>query len=216
MKNIIIAIFILLNLGLVMAEGSTNKSHIKSHTTTFKSKQVITKGYKSLSIADYVNSEKKYDSLFKKWTNTHAPFLNYKLLKAVCSIESVLDPKAKSKEGALGLCQIMPNTWHGISKNIGVPKYGYSVPSHSIQVAAYYFGNLDNFWKKRVNAKEQIKFLLASYNAGEGNILKAKKLCKQDSYKGITMCLSKITSKKSATQTLAYVDKVLDLYSVIN
>ena len=211
MKNIITVIFLLINLGLHTVYAETKKGKtIKPHTTIVNS--VVTKDE-----TFNINSNNKYDKAFKKYTKKHLPSIDYRFIKAVCSVESRLNPKAKSKEGARGLCQIMPSTWHFLYKNIdGVKHNSYDNPDDSINVAAYYFSKLNLFWGNIENKQNKLKILLASYNAGEGNISKAKKLNKNnDSYESISKNLKKITGSRSK-ETLAYVNNVMLLYENLN
>ncbi len=113
-----------------------------------------------------------YDSLFK----LHAPTLgwDWRLLTAVAFQESRFNPNAQSWSGAYGLMQLMPET---------AARFGCdSTPSPecSVQAATKYFKYLQTLWKKRVpNETERTKFILASYNIGQGHVMDAQNLAKE-------------------------------------
>ncbi len=124
---------------------------------------------------------KKYDRHFKKNSKHYfGPGINWRLFKAQGIAESGLNPKAKSDAGALGIMQIMPDTYMDILKR--KPNLGrIQQPRWNIAAAIYYDRQLYKTWlKKEIPADERMKFTFGSYNSGVGNILKArKKLRKQ-------------------------------------
>lgn len=113
-----------------------------------------------------------YDSLFKRY----APELgwDWRLLAAVAFQESRFNPNAQSWSGAYGLMQLMPET---------AVRFGCeSTPSPecSVQAATKYFKYLQSMWKKRVpDPNERTKFILASYNIGQGHIIDAQNLARE-------------------------------------
>ncbi|MFN0032491.1 MAG: transporter substrate-binding domain-containing protein [Flavobacteriales bacterium] len=110
-----------------------------------------------------------YDSLFK----LHAPSLgwDWRMLAAMAFQESRFNPHAQSWSGAYGLMQLMPET---------AMRFGCDsapAPECSVKAATQYLKYLQNMWKKRVpNAAERTKFILASYNIGQGHIIDAQNL----------------------------------------
>lgn len=83
------------------------------------------------------------------------------LLHAIVETESSFDPNARSKAGAVGLMQLMPNT----AAELGV-KDRYD-PEQNIQAGALYFRQLlDKF-------NQNIQLSLAAYNAGETAVKRA-------------------------------------------
>lgn len=113
-----------------------------------------------------------YDSLFK----LHAPSLgwDWRLLAAVAFQESRFNPNAQSWSGAYGLMQLMPET----AQRFGCDST--PSPECSVQAAAKYFKYLQSMWKKRVpNEAERTKFILASYNIGQGHVIDAQNLAKE-------------------------------------
>lgn len=158
----------------------------------------------------------QYDELFKRWTLVYLPQANYKMLKAVCKEESGLNPMAVSSAGARGLCQLMPRTYRSVSRSVrGVPANGAFVANHSIHASAYYLSRIHRSWRGTTSPDEVLKLTLASYNSGEGNIRRAKKLCgNSPSYARIMSCLPRVTHRH-ARETHHYVNKVMNTYAML-
>ena len=113
-----------------------------------------------------------FDSLFK----TYAPQLgwDWRMLASIAYHESHFNPEAHSWSGAYGLMQLMPQT---------AVRFGCSStpsPECSVQAATKYIKYLQNMWQKRVpNELERTKFVLASYNIGQGHIIDAQNLARE-------------------------------------
>lgn len=113
-----------------------------------------------------------FDSLFK----AYAPQLgwDWRMLASIAYHESHFNPQAQSWSGAYGLMQLMPQT---------AVRFGCSAtpsPECSVQAATKYLKYLQNMWLKRVpNATERTKFVLASYNIGQGHIIDAQNLARE-------------------------------------
>jgi membrane-bound lytic murein transglycosylase F len=113
-----------------------------------------------------------YDSLFK----AYAPQINWdwRMLAALAFQESRFNPNAQSRSGAFGLMQLMPET---------AVRFGCS-PSPdaecSIQASVKYLKYLQSLWRKKVpNEAQRNKFILASYNIGQGHVLDAQNLARE-------------------------------------
>jgi len=153
----------------------------------------------------------KYDKQFKASWARWMPGHQYKWLKAQCWQESRFKPEAVSPAGAKGLCQFMPNTAKEVSKALNTRMNVYS-PKWSIEAAAYYDHKLYHFWYSERPTKDRLFLMLASYNAGAGNILKAQKRCGDAVlYQQIIACLPDITGHHSA-ETIGYVDAIFNFY----
>jgi membrane-bound lytic murein transglycosylase F len=113
-----------------------------------------------------------YDSLFK----AYAPQLgwDWRMLASIAYHESHFNPQAQSWSGAYGLMQLMPQT---------AVRFGCTAtptPECSVQAATKYIKYLQNMWNKRVpNDSERTKFVLASYNIGQGHIIDAQNLARE-------------------------------------
>lgn len=129
-------------------------------------------------LADYpVHSNRwtdKYDRLFKKYSKRYfGPLFDWHWFKAQAIVESGLSQDAQSHVGALGLMQIMPDTFKDISKQN--PQFSkLDSPKWNIAAGIYYNRTL---YRKIKNAASQDKLYMtfASYNAGYGRILNASK-----------------------------------------
>ncbi len=90
---------------------------------------------------------------------------DWRLLAALVYKESRFDTTALSYAGAQGLLQLMPVT---------VERFGVTNPNdpvESLKGGVKYLQYLDKFWMERVpETNERIKFILASYNIGQGHV----------------------------------------------
>lgn len=121
--------------------------------------------------------------------------------------ESAFNPKAVSPVGAQGLGQAMPKTWKWY-QDIGWVPRGASPfdPGPAIQGLQSFQGWLEARWQRRGAADWQERSW-ASYNAGEGNILKAVRLSEA---LGLPwkQCLPRVTGPRNAKETTDYVAKI--------
>ncbi|WP_111670930.1 MltF family protein [Algoriphagus litoralis] len=110
-----------------------------------------------------------FDELIKE--NSKELGWDWRLLAALVYKESGFDTTALSYAGAEGLLQLMPVT---------LARFGVtdpSDPSQSLQGGVKYLQYLDKFWRARVpDANERIRFILASYNIGQGHVEDAWRL----------------------------------------
>lgn len=109
-----------------------------------------------------------YDSLIKIGADSLG--WDWRLLAAMISRESRFDPKAKSWVGARGLMQIMPRT----GNEYGVKDLYH--PIKNISVGVKHIQWLEKKWTHILDMEERIKFILASYNVGDGHVRDAVKL----------------------------------------
>jgi membrane-bound lytic murein transglycosylase F len=150
----------------------------------------------------------KYDEHFKEYSSMYMPGRDWRLLKAQCYQESLFDPNAKSYVGAAGLCQFMPATWKE-TENL-IKQKGSAYDSElSIMFAAHYMNRMRWFFRSEAFIENRESLAIASYNAGAGHILKAKRSCPANSdWKPILHeCLPKITGKH-AKETQTYVSRI--------
>ncbi len=135
----------------------------------FKSPKASLKRKNSMYSSIVGNQLSPYDSLIMKG----ATELNWdwELLAALVYQESKFDPRAESWAGAAGLMQLLPGTaaMYG-ARNI------YD-PEQSITAGVGYLKWLDKLWQPKIpDSGERLKFVLASYNVGQGHVLDARKL----------------------------------------
>ncbi len=110
-----------------------------------------------------------YDSLFQKYAREVG--WDWLLLAALAYQESQFDPNARSWAGAVGLMQLMPNT----AKSFGADNP--SDPQQNIAAAANFIQWLENYWREHIeDHRERRKFVMASYNVGQGHVQDARRL----------------------------------------
>lgn len=150
----------------------------------------------------------KYDLAFRRWGEFYFPWEDYKWFKSQGIAESNLDPKAVSWCGAMGIMQIMPAT----TKELGV-KNPWD-PEESIQGGVKYDQKVDRFFKEIQYRRERRKFMFAGYNAGMGNIQKARKLANSDRWEEVSISLCSITGKH-CKETIEYVKRIYRLKELL-
>lgn len=131
------------------------------------------KTYTLLAQSDFsnlrTNSISPYDEKIKEMA--HTLDWDWKLLAALIQKESQFDPEARSWAGAVGLMQLVPET----GKQYGARNL--TDPTQNIQAGVKYLRWLDQLWTNRIPDKtERTKFVLASYNVGQGHVIDAVKL----------------------------------------
>lgn len=99
---------------------------------------------------------------------------DWRMLAALIYQESHFNPRAKSWAGASGLMQIMPSTGEGY----GLKPSELFEPKKNIKAGVKYLQWLEKFWIKIKDKQEKLKFVMASYNAGQGHVLDAIALTK--------------------------------------
>lgn len=135
------------------------------------------------------------------------PGHNSNILIAQCYQESRFNKYAVSPVGAKGLCQFMPGTWADMQKKLAIKSTPFNAKDN-IRAAAYYDSKLFNRWHAKRTYQDRINLMLASYNAGAGNLDKAQKHCNGvNGYQEIIACLPFITGKHSI-ETINYVIRI--------
>jgi len=141
-----------------------------------------------------------YDMMFRRWGEFYFPFEDWRWFKAQGLAESGLDPKAVSYCGAMGVMQLMPAT----ASELGVSNPWE--PEQNIQGGIKYDKDMDTFFKP-IELPERRKFMFAGYNAGPGNISKARKLAESDLWDDVSACLPRVTGQHSK-ETIQYVKNI--------
>ena len=170
----------------------------------------------------------QYDDIFKEMGAKHN--LDWRLLAAIARAESVFRFDAISPAGAIGLMQVMPFVAH----NMGYDRNDLFDPRTNVEIAALLL--LENKsmlnLSQEVNEEEQLRFLLACYNAGYMRIADARRLAKHydadaNKWQSVRLFLSWLNDPEFANhevvqsgrfsgskETLEYVDKVMHLYNL--
>ena len=130
--------------------------------------QRVKSDYSSISTSNI----SPYDGIIKQVADSLG--WDWRLLAAQAYQESHFDINAESWAGAVGLMQLLPETGeiYGASDMLD--------PVQSLKAGAAYLAWLDKIWKKYIpDSQERIKFVLASYNAGQGHVLDARRLTRK-------------------------------------
>lgn len=101
--------------------------------------------------------------------------IDWKLIAAIAFTESRFDSTARSSVGASGVMQVMPRTL----RQQGIPDSLHFVPEHNIKAAAGLLGDLNHIFRRIDNFEERSNFILASYNAGIGEVSDAMRLAEK-------------------------------------
>ncbi len=135
-----------------------------------KSKYFISQEYESI---DNKKRLSPFDDYFKKY----APEINWdwRLLAAVAYKESKFDPSIEAWTGAAGLMQLMPSTAH----SLGLSKADVRDPEKNIKASVAYLKKLIRLFPGVEDKQEKKKFLLGSYNVGQGHIFDARALARK-------------------------------------
>jgi soluble lytic murein transglycosylase-like protein len=136
--------------------------------------------------------------------------IDWHWLKAQSVAESNLDPTAVSPAGALGVMQLMPETGKEMARRLGVD-YNPWNPAVNITLGVAYARRCWDIWKAEKGV-ERIRYMLGSYNAGPGHIIKAQRLAAagglpDDRWSSIAQCLPDVTGR-SSKETIDYVARV--------
>ena len=166
-----------------------------------------------LILSSSLQAKYPFEKYFKRYS---AKYFNknfdYYWFIAQSKQESAFNPNAISYVGAEGLMQIMPNTWNDLTNNI----FDVKSPKYNIKYGILYDRKMWNIYKAPRPFIDRISFMLGSYNAGAGNIIKAQKLAEKNSanpniWHNIINTLPKITGKHSK-ETILYVKKIKQYY----
>lgn len=114
----------------------------------------------------------QFDPLIKRY----AADLNWdwRLLASQTFQESRFEPDARSWAGATGLLQLMPGT----AKQFGVKDS--RDPEDNVRGAVKFLQWLTKHWSSRIpDERERLKFILASYNTGQGHVEDAQRLAEK-------------------------------------
>ncbi|MFQ5456351.1 MAG: membrane-bound lytic murein transglycosylase MltF [Nitrospirota bacterium] len=133
----------------------------------FNNKKNISKAHNEFR-SDLSGRISPYDDIVKKHAVKYD--LDWRLIVSQMYQESKFDPDRVSWAGAVGLMQLMPRT----AKELGVKHL--KDPEASIHAGIKYVHNLIQRFDPKIELKDRIRFALASYNAGMGHVVDARRL----------------------------------------
>lgn len=155
----------------------------------------------------------RYDEAFQKYAKRFfGPGFDWRLFKAQGMAESNLNPNARSWVGARGLMQLMPRTQREvISKNPELKKIAASVELN-IAAGIAYDRQMWLLWMEESDDEHLREFMLGSYNAGRGTILRAQDVAEEEAldhrmWPSIKTVAPKVPRWRS-DETLTYVDRI--------
>lgn len=128
-----------------------------------------TSSYSSINGGENISP---YDDLIKEEASRIG--WDWRLLASLVFQESKFDPRAESWAGAEGLMQLLPETaaMYGVTD-------AYS-PEENVRAGVKYLVWLSKLWEDKVeDEQERLKFILASYNVGQGHVLDARRLAQK-------------------------------------
>lgn len=136
----------------------------------FKSTRAVARAKDSMRVG-LSGQLSPYDALTKKYASLYGQ--DWRLITAQMYQESRFDPEAVSWVGAQGLMQVMPST----GEQLGFTDL--HDPHESIHAGVKYMHQLINRFDHNLPMEVRIRFALASYNAGYGHVLDARRLARE-------------------------------------
>ena len=150
-----------------------------SSASTIDSKNAPRRAVRALAEAAERRQARKaterYDPIFKKYTRRYfGPATDWRWFKAQGMAESDLTPTARSRVGARGIMQLMPSTYKMIHS--ALPHFGaIDDPEWNIAAGILHDRDMWTAWGRDVPEERRWAFMFASYNAGEGTIIRARR-----------------------------------------
>lgn len=121
----------------------------------------------------------RFDDSFRKYTKRFfGPAFDWRHFKAQGLAESGLDTAAHSRNGALGIMQLMPNTLAAIRAR-GKELDSIADPELNIAAGIKHDRALWVMWESAATPQDHRRFMFASYNAGLITILRAQRLARR-------------------------------------
>jgi membrane-bound lytic murein transglycosylase F len=121
----------------------------------------------------------RYDDTFRKYAQRFfGPGYDWRIFKAQAMAESNINMNAKSWVGARGIMQLMPSTFKEVrSKNPEI--LSIDKPEWNIAAGIYYDRQLWKQWADQQGEKGSESFMVGSYNAGRGTLLRAQDVARE-------------------------------------
>lgn len=203
---------------------------IATYTESDEYRQTWVKYHKGVNPLSRFDSERlasrisPYDRLIKEYSASLG--WDWRMLAAVIYQESKFSINTVSHRGATGLMQVMPSTaeYYGVTDLLD--------PEQNIKAGTMHLARLQKMYSDdNMTDMERFKFVLASYNAGEGRIEDCRNLAAarnldnnrwDDILKVIPSMREEATvqeanlkfGKFNGTETMNYVDNILNIYAV--
>lgn len=154
---------------------------------------------------DEIAPTDQFDSLFKKYNKRYFGVLfDWRWFKAQSMVESSLKRNARSDRGAVGVMQVLPDTFDEVLDPY-FDLYSITDPAWNIATGIAFNRYLYDRWRERVPPEESLKFALASYNAGFSRVLR---ISNRAAAKGGGTLLWTNVAPYAPGQTRRYVERV--------
>jgi membrane-bound lytic murein transglycosylase F len=112
-----------------------------------------------------------YDDLIREYAARNN--FDWRLIAAQAFQESKFEPDRKSWAGAYGLMQVLPR----VAQEVGISDY--KTPEGSIAAGVRYLRQMVDLLDPKLPLETRLRFGLASYNAGRGHLLDARRLARK-------------------------------------
>jgi soluble lytic murein transglycosylase-like protein len=177
MKNNLIILFIITQLHVHAPDAPYDITARKSDFMTVERMYDLISREAGLNLLDSVKN-----GVIKELDNYHIQLLfqqardlkiPYNILFRLVWNESRFDPNAfHNRSRASGYMQIIPATYNEITDMLGWPSNLEHTPERNIIAGTVYLKWLHDYWIDKVDEGMLWLYVLASYNAGYGNVLK--------------------------------------------
>ena len=160
----------------------------------------------------------EYDSIYRASVHQFYPprFSDDKefcWVKSQAIAESNQDPQAISPAGAMGVLQLMPDTFDEIADRYGIQPDAHDARVN-IQMGVAYQSTIFKIWYTDRTKKCHREVSNASYNAGPGNIIKAQiQAMGAPCFPEIGEKLYIVTGEKNSAETNNYLKRIDEIHS---
>jgi len=113
-----------------------------------------------------------YDDLVEKYAKQYG--FDWRMIVAQMYQESRFDPDAQSWAGAVGLMQVLPRT----ARSLGFDDL--HAPEIGIHAGVKYLNWVRDRFEPELSVKDRMWFALAAYNVGQGHVLDARRVARQE------------------------------------
>ena len=159
-----------------------------------------------------------YDAAIQIAALRYLPAEDWRYLKSQWWCESNLNPLARSPAGALGLCQIEPETFAECAEELNFPRDASVFdPNWATLAGTHYMARMWAIWNNpKHSLDDRRKLAQASYNAGAKSLIRAQVLANGAmDYDSIIAKLPGITGESNARETRGYVIGIAAAYQAL-
>ncbi len=152
----------------------------------------------------------KYTTLFKEYAEEYD--FDWQLVAALAYQESAFDQSRHSSHGAVGLMQIKPSTAR--DANVNIPDI--SSAKNNVHAGVKYLAFLREryFSEAHIEPAARVRFALAAYNAGPGNVAKMRKITAKENLDPDKWFgnVAEVTLRHIGSQPVVYVANINKYY----